>query len=119
MISSPSTTDVHRPAPAFEVEVARVMQIRGLPRPAAEGAAFDIILVEFLNRTHPDTDPNRCTWCGRPETADATLLPIGVGVRHAWLHPDCWAPWREGRRAQAIAALAEAGVIKPEGDPGA
>jgi hypothetical protein len=113
MISSPSTTDVHRPAPAFEVEVARVMQIRGLPRPAAEGAAFDIILVEFLNRTHPDTDPNRCTWCGRPETADATLLPIGVGVRHAWLHPDCWEARRTRRRAEAIDQLAAMGIAAP------
>ena len=26
---------------------------------AAERAAYDIVLVEFLNATHPDTDPNR------------------------------------------------------------
>jgi hypothetical protein len=94
----------------FEAEIARVMQIRGLSRLEAERAAFDIVLVEFLNATHPDTNPNRCAYCGKPEAPDATLLPIGWSDRHAWLHPDCGAPWRADRRAKGIAALAEAGV---------
>jgi hypothetical protein len=95
---------------AFETAVARVMQIRGLPRPEAERAAFDIVLVELLNATHPAADPNRCARCGKPETLDATLTPFGWSERHAWLHSDCWAPWRADRRAKAIAALAAAGV---------
>src|SRR6478609_8683749 len=81
----------------FEEKTDLVERVRGLPRPEAERAAFDIILVEFLNRTHPDTDPNRCASCGKSETPDATLLPIGVGVRHAWLHSGCWESWRERR----------------------
>jgi hypothetical protein len=97
----------------FEEKADLVERVRGLPRPEAERAAFDIILVEFLNRTHPDTDPNRCTWCGRPETADATLLPIGVGVRHAWLHPDCWEARRTRRRAEAIDQLAAMWIAAP------
>jgi hypothetical protein len=60
--------------------------------------------------TPPDTDPNRCAWSSLLETPSDTLLPIGVGVRRAWLHSDCWEPWRAGPRAKAIAALAEAGV---------
>jgi hypothetical protein len=96
---------------AFEAEVARVMQIHGLPRPDAERAAFDIILVEFLNATRPDTDPNRCAYCGKPETPDGLLLPFGVD-RHAWLHSGCSAPWRARRRAEAVATLAEAGVTR-------
>jgi hypothetical protein len=98
----------------FEEKTDLAERVRGLPRPEAERAAFDIILVEFLNRTHPDTSSDGCAHCRRSETPDAILLPIGVGVRHAWLHPDCWETWREARRTQAIAALAEAGVIKLE-----
>ena len=71
------------------------MRARSLPRLEAERVAYEIVLVEFLNRTYPNTASDRCACCGRPETPDATLLPIGVGARHAWLHDDCWAPWRE------------------------
>ena len=94
----------------FEEKTDLVERVRGVPRPEAEREAFDIVLVEFLNRTHPDTDPNRCAWCGKPETLDAILLPIGVGIRHARLHPDCWAPWRARRRAEAIDQLGAIGI---------
>jgi hypothetical protein len=104
----------HRWLRKFEDRTIVVQRVRNLPQAEAERAAFEIVVVEFLNATHPDTDPNRCASCGKSETTDATLRPIGVGDRHAWLHDECWAPWREGRRAQAIAALAEAGVIKLE-----
>jgi hypothetical protein len=70
------------------------MQIRGLPRREAERTAFDFILIEFPNRAQPDADPNRCASCGKSERPDATLLPFGVGVRHTWLHSDCWEAWR-------------------------
>jgi hypothetical protein len=96
----------------FEAHVANVMRLR--PRLEAERVAFDNLLTERLNSTHPDTDPNRCAHCGRPETPSAVLLPIGAGVRHAWLHERCWESWRERRRAEAIVELAEAGVVKPE-----
>jgi hypothetical protein len=79
----------------------------------AERAAFDNLLVEQLNATHPDTDPNRCAHCGRLETLDATLLPIGWGIRHAWLHDDCWAAWREARRIAAVAKMATIGIVRP------
>jgi hypothetical protein len=98
---------------AFETAVARIMQLRGLPPPEAERAAFDIVLVDFLNATHPDTDPNRCAHCGRPETPDATLLPFGWGERHAWLHPGCLNPWRAQRRSKAEDDLARLGVVRP------
>jgi hypothetical protein len=38
---------------------------------------YDIVLVEFVNTTHPNTAPNRCA---RPETPDPTLRPIVVGA---------------------------------------
>ena len=95
---------------AFEAAVARVMRIRGLSRPEAERAAYEILLVEFLNAPIPTPIRAAALIAARVETPDATLQPIGWGARHTWLHPDCWAPWRERRRAEAIAALAEAGV---------
>jgi hypothetical protein len=97
----------------FEEKVEVVERVRDLPRPEAERVAFQIVLVEFLNRTHPNTDPNRCAHCGRPETPDAALLPIGWGVRYSWVHDRCWALWRERRRAEAIDQLAAIGIAKP------
>jgi hypothetical protein len=94
----------------FQEKTELVERVRGLPRPEAERAAFDIVLAEFLNRTHPDTDPNRCAYCRRLETPDSTLLPFGVGLRHAWLHDDCWASWRARRRGEAIDQLAAMGI---------
>ena len=99
------------PAPlAFEAEVDRVIQIRGLPRLEAEHAAFENILVAHLNRTFSDTRSDRCAHCGRAEEPSSTLLPIGVGVRHTWLHRDCWEPWRAHRRTEAIGQLAATGI---------
>jgi hypothetical protein len=94
-------------------KIETVMTIRGLPRPDAEREAFDIVLVEFLNATRPDTDPNLCARCGGPETSDATLLPIGWGDRHVWLHPGCLDPWRAQRGLKAEDDLARLGVVRP------
>ena len=52
----------------FEDRVAIVMRVRNLPQTEAKRAAYEIILVEFLNRTHPNTDPNRCALCGNRES---------------------------------------------------
>jgi hypothetical protein len=101
----------------FERHVATIMRARNVSRLEAERAAYEIVLIEQLNAIHPDTDPNRCAHCGKPETPAATLLPIGWGARHAWLHDGCWEPWREKRRAEAIAQLAAMGIIPPRGNP--
>ena len=71
--------DAHRWLRKFEDRTIVVQRVRNLPQAEAERAAYDIVLVEFLNATHPDTDPNRCAWCGQPETPADVLLPIGVG----------------------------------------
>jgi hypothetical protein len=89
------------------------VKIRGLPRSDAEREAFQHALIEFLNATHPDTDPTRCAHCGGPETLDATLAPIGWGDRHAWLHSGCLDPWRAQRRVKAEDDLARLGVVRP------
>ena len=98
-------------------KVETITQLRGLSRHDAEREAFQHVLIEFLNATHPDTDPTRCGHCGDPETPDATLLPFGVGERHAWLHQRCWVPWRERRWTEAIAALVAMGITEPARRP--
>jgi hypothetical protein len=94
-------------------KIETVMTIRGLPRPEAEREAIQHILIEYLNATHPDTDPTRCGHCDDPETSDATLQPIGWGDRHAWLHSGCLDPWRAQRRLKAEDDLARLGVARP------
>jgi hypothetical protein len=94
-------------------KVETIMQLRGLSRPDAEHEAFKHVLIEYLNATHPDTDPNRCAHCRGPETPDATPLPIGVGERHAWLHQRCRDRWAESRRKAAVEALAAIGIREP------
>lgn len=103
----------------FDDHVATVTRARSLPRLEAERVAYEIVLVEFLNRTYPNTASDRCAHCGGSATPDATLLPIGWGARHTWLHSDCWAAWRERRRKAAAEALARLGITEPPACPAA
>ena len=50
------------------------------------------------------TDDSVCAQCGKKETNDNVLLPIGVR-NHVWLHSACWEPWRLALRAKAKRAL--------------
>jgi hypothetical protein len=97
----------------FAEKVDTLMQFLGLPRPEAEREASRHIVTEYSNKTHPNTDPNRCAGCGKPETPGATLLPIGWGERHAWLHSLCVESWHQKRREQAVARLAVMGIVEP------
>ncbi len=91
---------------AFETYVATVMRVCNLPRLEAECAAFDIVLVEHLNATHPDTDPLRCAWCRRRETRSNILL-LAIG----------WTPaaaqWRGGHDGDWGWRAGEAGASDP------
>jgi hypothetical protein len=93
--------------------IETIMHLRGLTRPDAEHEAFTHVLIEYLNETHPDTNPTRCAHYGGPETQDATLLPIGWGDRHAWLHHRCWAPWSECRRRRLSQPWRQSGSRSP------
>jgi hypothetical protein len=93
-------------------QVATIMRVGSLSRSEAERFAYENTIIDCLNATHPDTPSDRCAHCGKCETPDATLLPIGVGVRHTWLHLGCWAPWCEQRRAKAEENLAHLGIAK-------
>jgi hypothetical protein len=87
-----------------------IMTIRGLTLHDAEREAFEHVVIEHLNDTHPNTDPRVCANCRGPDLPLTPTLPFGVGERHAWLHQRCWVPWRERRRTEAIAALAAIGI---------
>jgi hypothetical protein len=99
----------------FEEKTDLAERVRRLPRLEAERAAFDIILVEFLNRTRSDTDPNRCAWCGLTEASPGDLRPYGTDARGVvWLHPErCWRLWSDRRRADAVDALGKMGITEP------
>jgi hypothetical protein len=77
----------------------------GLLRNQAELQAFEHCIVEWLNANPCSSPAGRCTWCGKPETPGAMVLPFGVGERHAWIHAECWPAWHQSRRAEAAIAL--------------
>ena len=91
-------------------KIETFMRMRALSRHEAEYEAFQHLVVERLNATHPNTDHRSCAECGGRETAAAQLLPFGVGDRHAWLHERCRDPWAEARRKDAVEALAAMGM---------
>jgi hypothetical protein len=95
---------------AFYDERAVIAEIGGgLPRPEAEGHAFQSCIVEWLQR-HPEPSAHgRCARCGLTDRSDRVVVPFGTD-NHAWLHPECWPVWHAGRRAEAIAALATMGI---------
>jgi hypothetical protein len=102
----------------LEEKTDRVERVRGLSRLEAVREAYKIVLADWLNRkpvSAGDAASNRCLWCGRLETSPGELRPFGSDARGvAWLHPDlCWRLWREKRRAEAVAALQEIGIVEP------
>jgi hypothetical protein len=55
----------------FEQRADLLETVRGLARAEAERAAYEQVLITFLNKTYPDTSPHTCAECGGPETPDA------------------------------------------------
>ena len=85
----------------------------GLLRTEAEAHAFACCVVEWLNRNFVRSPPGRCPGCGGGEQAHDPLLPFGTEpAGHAWLHSRCWPAWHDGRKAEAVAALAAMGIEK-------
>jgi hypothetical protein len=86
----------------------------GLPRAEAEARAFACCVAKWLNRNPVRSPPARCLSCGNGNHAHDPLLPFGIeSFGHAWLHSRCWSAWCAGRRAEAVRALAAAGIIPP------
>ena len=113
LVEPPVSPEARKWRRVFATNVEAILRVRADSIDARK-AAYESAVTAFLDAAHPNTDPSRgCAHCGLLETPDAVLLPIGWGARHTWLHSDCRAPWREGRRNAAIAALAAAGVVGP------
>ena len=94
-------------------KIETVAKMRCLPHPDAEAEAFRHIVIEYLNETHPNTDPRVCAHCGGPDLPLTPTLPFGVGNRHAWLHQHCATQWGERRRKAVIETLAGMGIVEP------
>jgi hypothetical protein len=94
----------------FDERAAFLEHDGGLTRVEAGTRAFEYCVIEWLNQ-NPDSSPaGNCTWCGKPETPSAVVLPFGVGEHHAWLHADCWPAWHQSRLAEAVRSLKAMGV---------
>lgn len=98
----------------FEERAAIVEFDGGYSRAEAEAQAFTCCVVEWLNRNPISSDPGRCLSCGK-QSREAVLPFDAHGRDHAWLHASCWTSWREGRKADAVAALMAAKVVLPSG----
>ena len=86
----------------------------GQSREEAKTIAFECCVVEWLDRNPAPSHPDRCAWCGRPDAEGRAIVPFGSHrIGHAWLHPECWSPWRERRRGEAVSALEELGLLAP------
>ena len=90
----------------YEERAGRFEFHDGMPRPAAEAHAFEACVVEWFNRNPAPSPAGRCAWCGKREADSASIVPFGTEPgTHSWLHGECWRPWRDVRRAEAVKAL--------------
>jgi hypothetical protein len=98
----------------FDERAGIAVSNNGLSHPRAGARPFDCCVAEWLNRNFIRSLPGRCLACGGSDLAHEPLLPFGIeSTGHAWLHARCWPEWYAGRKAEAIAALAEIGIVAP------
>jgi hypothetical protein len=82
------------------------------PRTCAETPAFEARIIQWLNRNPAPSPAGRCAWCGQLESESAGIVPFGTEPgTHSWLHGECWRPWQEARRAEAVKALSRIGDL--------
>jgi hypothetical protein len=92
---------------AFFDERAGILQFDGgLPKLAAEVLAFEACIIEWLDRSPPSSPTGRSAWCGERETQCTVVVPFGTEPgTHAVHHAQCWRPWHDFRRGEAVTAL--------------
>jgi hypothetical protein len=75
-----------------------IVVLKGARRPFY-AAAYEYALVLWSDGNWPRWLPiNRYAHCGGEEAPEWALVPVGW-TRRVWLHRQCWAAWREKRRA--------------------
>ncbi len=97
----------------FFDERAGILEFDGeLPRAEAETQAWEWTITEWLNQNPAPSDEGRCAWCDKSEeTVTGIVVPLGNDAHgHVWLHHQCWKPWMQKRREDAISALATTGI---------
>lgn len=86
----------------------------GMKRLAAEIAAYESSIAEWLRQNPGQWDARRCAHCGGLEVPTTKVVPIGINPDAvAWLHPRCWESWLQGRRREAELALLRLGIADP------
>jgi hypothetical protein len=92
--------------------VEGVTGVTTAPATGADTLASEARIVKWLNRNPAPSPAGRCAWCGQFESNSASIVPFGTEPgTHAWLHSECWQPWQEARRAQAVNALSRIGRL--------
>jgi hypothetical protein len=94
----------------FEERAILALHQHGMSPSSAESWAFERCVVEWLDVNPNPSLPGQCTWCGKPETANAAVVPFGTEPTHTWLHSECWPAWHQARRANAMTALRAMGL---------
>ena len=89
-----------------------VTGVTAAPPLGIETIASEARIIEWLNRNPTPSPEGRCAWCGRHETDSAAVVPFGTEPgTHAWLHGECWRPWHDARRTEAVKALNRIGIF--------
>lgn len=89
---------------------------------ATDQRAYAAALVDWQCQHPPSTDPTRCAACGDPIAyvgTDWRPLADGAVVHYAGSHGlRCWQRWGDMRRQDAVAALADMGIVPPATNQG-
>ena len=97
-------------------KIETIVKMRGLPRPDAEAEAFRHIVIEYLNETHPATDPRVCAHCRGPDLPLTPILAVW-GRRSSYVASSALSrPMGRGRRMAAVETLAAMGIMEPSKD---
>lgn len=97
---------------AYFAERAGILEHdEGLSRTEAESRAFEICVVEWLNRHPVQSCSGLCAHCGRPEGKSSPIVPYGYLTNTAWVHPECWHEWHRGRTKWAEHSLESLGLL--------
>ena len=58
---------------------------------AQKSRAFAQFITDYIDAHHRPSPPDRCAFCGSPETPSAVVVPYGGKTAgHVWLHHVCW-----------------------------